>query len=431
MDRRKFLREFGVAGAAGLLFYACGSSPAAVPQGAPPLPEPPPPSPDPLLSPNEDRAYWLHVLQHLAFPILSHLALRQLHQTMPIETLPGQETERRRYAHLEAFARLLSGIAPWLENELAAGEEENLRAQYADLARECLDAATDPNSADFMNFNDGLQPLVDASYLALAILRAPGQLWDPLDAGVKQNILAALDSTRIIPPHPNNWLLFSALIEAFFYWAGEAWNAGPIDTALANHEAWYKGDGTYGDGEFFHWDYYNSFVIHPYLIEILRIVGDENPEWTAMRNRELNRARRYAEVQERLISPEGSFPCIGRSMTYRFGAFHALAQSALRRDLPEGISPAQVRSALTAVFRRVMNVPGNFDSQGWLTIGFAGHQPAIVEDYGSNASAYLCASALLPLGLAVEDEFWSAPAADWTAKKAWSGQEPGRDHAED
>src|SRR5687767_9214234 len=106
MDRRKFLRDFGIAGAAGLFFYACGSSPAAV-LPAPPLPEPPPPSPDPLLSPNEDRAYWLHVLQHLAFPVLSHLALRQLHQAMPIEAMPGNEDARRPFAHLEAFARTL------------------------------------------------------------------------------------------------------------------------------------------------------------------------------------------------------------------------------------------------------------------------------------------------------------------------------------
>jgi hypothetical protein len=167
------------------------------------------------------------------------------------------------------------------------------------------------------------------------------------------------------------------------------------------------------------------------LVEILRIVGDENSNWAAMRDRERSRARRYAEIQERLISPEGSFPCIGRSATYRFGAFHALAQSALRRDLPADISPAQVRSALTAIFRRVMNVPGNFDDRGWLTLGFAGHQVSIAEDYVSNASAYLCTSALLPLGLPLADEFWSAPPADWTAKKAWSGQALARDHAED
>jgi hypothetical protein len=28
----------------------------------------------------------------------------------------------------------------------------------------------------------------------------------------------------------------------------------------------------------------------------------------------------------------------------------------------------------------------------------------------------------LPLGLPATDEFWSAPAADWTAKKAWAAK---------
>ena len=32
---------------------------------------------------------------------------------------------------------------------------------------------------------------------------------------------------------------------------------------------WYKGDGVYGDGPPFHWDYYNSFVIQPMLLNIL------------------------------------------------------------------------------------------------------------------------------------------------------------------
>ena len=36
------------------------------------------------------------------------------------------------------------------------------------------------------------------------------------------------------------------------------------------------------------------------------------------------------------ISPEGTFPAIGRSIAYRFGALQLLAQMALRRDLPAG-----------------------------------------------------------------------------------------------
>ncbi|MEY4917589.1 MAG: hypothetical protein RL616_1502, partial [Verrucomicrobiota bacterium] len=34
-----------------------------------------------------------------------------------------------------------------------------------------------------------------------------------------------------------------------------------------------------------------------------------------------------------------------------------------------------------------------------------------------------------PLGLPPTDEFWSAPAAKWTAQKIWSGENLPADHA--
>ena len=42
-------------------------------------------------------------------------------------------------------------------------------------------AGTDPASPDYMNFNQGHQPVVDTAFLALAILRAPTELWKKLD----------------------------------------------------------------------------------------------------------------------------------------------------------------------------------------------------------------------------------------------------------
>jgi Uncharacterized protein conserved in bacteria len=89
----------------------------------------------------------------------------------------------------------------------------------------------------------------------------------------------------------------------------------------------------------------------------------------------LNRAQRYAAVQERLISPEGTYPPIGRSMIYRFGAFQLLSQIALQKNLPAEISPAQVRSALSLVIYRTMKAPNTFDSKGWLNMGVIGSQP--------------------------------------------------------
>ena len=90
--------------------------------------------------------------------------------------------------------------------------------------------------------------------------------------------------------------------------------------------------------------------------------------------------------------------------------------------MPDGVSPAQVRGALTAVIRRSIEAPGTFDADGWLRIGFCGHQPGVGESYISTGSLYLCATGLLPLGLPATDEFWAAPAQPWTSVRAWSGQ---------
>ena len=51
------------------------------------------------------------------------------------------------------------------------------------------------------------------------------------------------------------------------------------------------------------------------------------------------------------------------------------------------------------------------------------------ETYINTGSVYLCTAAFLPLGLPAEDPFWSAPARDWTSRKAWNGIDVGLDHA--
>ena len=151
--------------------------------------------------------------------------------------------------------------------------------------------------------------------------------------------------------------------------------------------------------------------------------------WKELDARVRERAARYATIQERLISPEGTFPAIGRSIAYRFGALHLLAQTALRHALPEGVSPAQVRSAMTSVIKRSIEAPGTFDADGWLRIGFCGHQPGVGETYISTGSLYLCSVGLLPLGLPAADDFWAAPPQPWTSVRAWGGQAFPIDHA--
>jgi hypothetical protein len=139
------------------------------------------------------------------------------------------------------------------------------------LTQTALDAATDPRSPDFMNFSAGGQPLVDAAFLAQGILRAPKVLWEPLDLRVKKQIIAALKSSRKIPaPDHNNWVMFAAMIEAALWKFGEPTEEARLEDCLRKMLGWYAGDGAYGDGVFFHFDYYNSFVIQPMLVDILQ-----------------------------------------------------------------------------------------------------------------------------------------------------------------
>lgn len=378
----------------------------------------------------DTRAYWVSVLTKIADPLLVSLSNEKLKAIMPVEAKAGHEADRRTVTHLEAFGRLMDGISPWLELGPDNSSEGLLRSKYISLAQKCLSVATNPSSPDFMNFTKGGQPLVDAAFLAHGLLRGFDQLWQPLDHTTKANIIKALKSTRVIKPGYNNWLLFSAMIEAFLLKIGEEWDPMRVDYAIKKHILdWYKGDGMYGDGPDFHWDYYNSFVIQPMLLEVIKVMVDKGKESNETYKLVLARAKRYATIQERLISPEGTFPAIGRSLAYRFGAFQLLSQITLMNELPSNISPAQVRSALSMVIHNMIEAPGTFDNNGWLTIGFHGHQPGIGETYISTGSLYLCTAGLLPLGLPPSDPFWTSPAADWTQKKVWNGQDLPNDHA--
>jgi hypothetical protein len=270
---------------------------------------------------------------------------------------------------------------------------------------------------------------VDAAFFAQALLRAPRELWGRLDGRVQRNIAAALKATRAVTPPRNNWVLFAAMVETCLHRVGEGRDEARLFGGLRQMDEWYAGDGWYRDGPEFHTDYYNAFVIHPMMVEVLDVVGDETDERRDLRSKAGARLTRYAAVQERMIAPDGSYPVVGRSIAYRCGAMQALALAAWRRQLPATVAPAQARTALTAVIRRTLGAPDTFDSNGWLRIGLAGHQPSLAEEYISTGSLYLCTAAFLPLGLPATDAFWHGASALTTWEKAWSGSNLPADHA--
>ena len=376
----------------------------------------------------EERRYWVGMLTRIARPVLEAFAAGEAKARMPVGGR-GQREERRAFMLLEALGRTLAGLAPWLEATGLTPEEAQLQDEFRVLARRALAAATDPAAPDFVNFSYEHQPIVDAAFLAHALLRSEHELREKLAEPVRRNLADGLRATRSRKPFACNWLLFGALIEAALFKLGEEWDRMRVDYAIRQHQQWYLGDGIYGDGPEFHWDYYNSFVIQPMLVDLLAVVGQEYPDWAALQPEINRRAVRYAAILERLIAPDGSFPAVGRSLAYRSGAFQHLAQMALQRNLPPELPPSQVRSALTAVIQRTLEAPGTFDAQGWLRVGLCGDQNRIGEPYISTGSLYLCTTAFLPLGLAPDDPFWADEPRDWTAKRVWSGIDLPCDHA--
>lgn len=370
------------------------------------------------------RAYEVAVLTKLAGPVLAAASEGRLKEELPqVAGAPNQ------FAPLEALGRTLAGISPWLELGPGPDAEGRLRARYIGLAVKAISVAVDPGSPGYLNFTHGRQPLVDTAFLALALLRAPRQLWGNLDPATHAHVITAFHAALRIKPYESNWLLFSATIETTLLKFTGVCDMGPIENAVTKHLRWYKGDGAYGDGPTFHWDYYNSYVIHPMLWEVLETCAQKHLPIGASYALERTRAERYAAVLERLISPEGTFPVIGRSSSYRFGAFQLLSMMALRHHLPDGVTPASVRSALNAVIHRMIEAPGTFDAAGWLRIGIVGAQPHAAEAYIDTGSEYLCTCGLLQLGLPPDDPYWEGPNEPWTQQRIWSGADLPADHA--
>ena len=386
----------------------------------------------------QDRAYWVGLLDKIASPVLANMSKGELRLNMKLATSPTWDNRNTQVAYMEAFGRLLVGIAPFLDlpDDLSTDEskkETAVRNRLKKQSLQSLDNALDPTNADYLYWGKpkDKQPLVDAAFLAQALLTAPKTLWEPLSQKTKENFIKEFTLIRQIEPPNNNWVLFAAMIESFLLFIDQPFDAARIDKAINKIASWYVGDGWYSDGEKFHFDHYNGYVIQPMLVEVLRI--NVLKKRIASKDYDLayKRMQRYASFQERYISPEGTFLIVGRSSTYRVGAFQPLAKLALDNQLPAPIQPAQVRCALTAVFKNIF-IPRTFTKDGWLTLGLVGDQQADIADYYSNTgSMYLTSLAFLPLGLAADHAFWSNPFTSWTQKKAWSGAPFQKDYAVD
>jgi hypothetical protein len=375
----------------------------------------------------EDRIYWLSTLQKIAYPVLNNLARGSLRKNMPYES---NSNDGQKFTYLEAFARVFNGIAPWLELGADNSEEGKVRAKYIQMTLKSIKNAVSTNSNDYIFVVEPKQSLVDVALFAQGLLRAKTQIWLNLPMDIQARIIRELKNTRIIAPYENHWLLFTSMIEAaLLEFTGEC-DKERLTYAISKfRDELYVGDAIYSNGEDFEVGYFNSLVIHPMLNDILTVMRKYGLQEGEFLDVQLMRSSRLSSQLERVISPEGTYPLLGKALSYRCGVFHLLSQAALLKVLPRNIAPAQVRCALTKVIQRQFTGNQNFNTEGWLICGLNASQIEICEDNIDTGSLYACCAVFLPLGLRPDDVFWKAPYEEWSSLKAWNGHQIPKDQS--
>src|SRR5690606_10920325 len=165
-----------------------------------------------------DREYWVAVLSRIATPILENISKQELRKNMPMEVSPTTDKRDPGVGYLEAFGRLLAGMAPWLALTDDETNEGKLRKKLREQALLGIQYGADPNSPVYFTWRGpSTQTLVDAAHLAQAFLRAPKALWEPLSEVTKQRVVEDFKLLRRIKPNESNWLLFAAMTETFLY----------------------------------------------------------------------------------------------------------------------------------------------------------------------------------------------------------------------
>lgn len=381
----------------------------------------------------DDRSYSLKLLEKMASPILSRMSQGKLQREWQPELSPTWDGRNPKVAYLEGFARLIDGIAPWLALPDDSSAEGRMRTTLRSQALQSYAHSVDPKSPDYLLWASEGQPLVDSAYFTSALLRAPDALWKPLDATTKQRIITEIQGLRRVSPPYTNWLLFAAMNEVFLLSVGAQWDPVRIDLAVRKFNEWYVGDGWFADGPRFHFDLYNSYVIHPMLTQILEVLVATNAKFNSLKAPELlpvqyQRMQRYAEELERMIGPDGAYAAIGRSLTYRTAAHQPLGFLAWKKKLPAKLPEGQARAATMASQRRVFADPSNFDANSFLTIGFTRHQPSLGDIYSNAGSMYIASESLIALGLPANDSYWTAPPQPWTMRLAYSGLDFPKDY---
>ncbi|MBR5817911.1 MAG: DUF2264 domain-containing protein [Clostridia bacterium] len=303
-------------------------------------------------------------------------------------------------AKMEAFCRILWGLAPlWRDGE-SAGEFDEI---YAKGIANGTNPESDEYWGDIPSRSDD-QKIVEMASLGLALILAPERVWYPLNVEEKANFHKWLSQVNCDIICGNNWQLFPLLVNLGFKNVGAPYDAERLKFCVQKCHSFYWDNGWYHDGKSDQADYYIPFAIHFYSLIYAKVMEKEDPENSRIFK---ERAKKFAQSFVYWFDEDGSALAFGRSLTYRFAqcCFFSACLFADVDPFPMGV----IKGIISRHLEWWMSKP-IFDNAGILSVGYAYPNLNMAEFYNAYGSPYWALKAFLFLALDENHEFFKAEA---------------------
>ncbi|MEY9935227.1 hypothetical protein ABH926_009898 [Catenulispora sp. GP43] len=319
---------------------------------------------------------------------------------------------------IEGFARSFLTAAPLLAGRAADPHD------HAGFYARGLAAAMAPDGPDrwgraigvdeIRQWNGTPQPIVEAANLAFGLAVCRAQVWDLLDDKLREHTAEWLAHHAAKHGSDNNWLLFTAVIEAFLASAGFQIPGGHAQADVDLFESWYLGDGWFNDGPVSpttrhgnRVDHYNSWVIHPFLWQWYQL-SDQPAE---RRERYLRRLGEFADSYALLFAADGSPLHQGRSLTYRQAVLGGLWTAALAGV--GGEAAGATRRLASGVLRHFavdlgVGVGAGIGAEAAPSLGWGAEQfLPMCQVYSGPGSPYFAGMGFLGLAAPADHRLWT------------------------
>ncbi len=298
----------------------------------------------------------------------------------------------------------------WAMAALArAGDGARLDGRMWSRWRAGLIAGTDPDHPDFWGpCEDLCQGFCEMPAVAMALLWARREMWEPLSPGERQRAVDWLDQINHRRVHPNNWLWFRVLVNLALDALVGSGSWTRIEEDLDALDAMYSGDGWYFDGcdpGTRSADLYLPAAFHCYGPIAAEMLAPRQPERARAL---LARSVAFAANFQHFAAADGAPILWGRSLCYREVWNAAWATLAL---VDCEALPWPVIAGLWRRQRRWWHARPVRRDDGCLGLGCTYPNENVAELYIAETSPYWCLKSLLALGQPATHPFWSAGAA--------------------